>query len=195
GDLQWPVGRVDPEEGDGEGEQTDQDNDGKQRVEQARWVWLAAARGWRPAGLGARRWFGGVCHDVPLMPGRPSRSERRCRAPRPAGRGDAPDRARTPPGRPGPGSARPAAPTVGCRPSPHPAFLERVTDQRAGHAVPTAAALAQLETLDGDDLDAGLAHLGDRVGVALVGDDHAGLERDDVVAVVPLLALLLVGIA
>ena len=45
------------------------------------------------------------------------------------------------------------------------------------------------------DLDAGLAHLGDRVGVALVGDDDAGLEGDDVVAVVPLLALLLVGVA
>ena len=41
----------------------------------------------------------------------------------------------------------------------------------------------------------GLAHLGDRVGVALVGDDDAGLEGDDVVAVVPLLALLLVGVA
>ncbi len=45
------------------------------------------------------------------------------------------------------------------------------------------------------DLDAGLAHLGDRVGVALVGDDDARLERDDVVAVVPLLALLLVLVA
>ena len=39
----------------------------------------------------------------------------------------------------------------------------------------------------------GLAHLGDRVGVALVGDDHARLQRDDVVGVVPLLALLLVA--
>ena len=39
------------------------------------------------------------------------------------------------------------------------------------------------------------AHLGDRVGVALVGDDDAGLEGDDVVAVVPLLALLLVLVA
>ena len=37
--------------------------------------------------------------------------------------------------------------------------------------------------------------LRDRVGVALVGDDDAGLERDDVVAVVPLLALLLVVVA
>ena len=46
-----------------------------------------------------------------------------------------------------------------------------------------------------DDLDAGLAHLRDRERVALVGDDDAGLEGDDVVAVVPLLALLLVRVA
>src|SRR5262245_11754554 len=78
---------------------------------------------------------------------------------------------------------------------PDPPWLERVADQRAGHAVPAAAALAQLEAIDGDDLDAGLAYLGDRVGVALVGDHHAVLERDDVVAVVPLLAFLLVGVA
>ena len=44
-------------------------------------------------------------------------------------------------------------------------------------------------------LDARLAHLGDRVGVALVGDHDARLEGDDVVAVVPLLALLLVVVA
>src|SRR6478735_2608005 len=61
--------------------------------------------------------------------------------------------------------------------------------------VAAATTFAELEALDLDDLDAGLAHLGDRVGVALVGDDHAGLERDDVVAVVPLLALLLVLVA
>ena len=72
---------------------------------------------------------------------------------------------------------------------------DRVADDRAGHAVPAAAALAELEALDRDDLDAGLAHLRDRERVALVGDDDAGLEGDDVVAVVPLLALLLVGVA
>ena len=47
----------------------------------------------------------------------------------------------------------------------------------------------------GIDLDPGLTHLRDRVGVALVGHDHTWLERDDVVAVVPLLALLLVLVA
>src|SRR3954452_23460306 len=70
---------------------------------------------------------------------------------------------------------------------------DRVADQRTGHAVPTAAPLAQLEALDRDHLDACLTHLGDGVGVALVGHDDAGLERDHVVAVFPLLALLLVG--
>ena len=53
-------------------------------------------------------------------------------------------------------------------------------------------ALPQLESLDGDHLYPGAAHGVDGVGVPLVGDDHAGLEGDDVVAVVPLLALLLV---
>src|SRR6187402_3865293 len=72
---------------------------------------------------------------------------------------------------------------------------DRVPQDRARHAVPATSALAQLEALDLDHLDTGLAHLVDRVGVALVGDDHAGLEGDDVVAVVPLLALLLVLVA
>src|SRR4029079_5676984 len=67
-----------------------------------------------------------------------------------------------------------------------------VSLDRAGHAVATTAALAELEALDLDALHAGLAHARDRVGVALVGDDHAGLDGDDVVAVVPLLPLLLV---
>ena len=54
-----------------------------------------------------------------------------------------------------------------------------------------AAAAAPAELLAGDreHLDAGLGEL--RVGrlVALVRDDDARLERDDVVAVVPLVAL------
>ena len=58
-----------------------------------------------------------------------------------------------------------------------------------------AAAAAEFVTGDRDDLDAGLAQQGVGVGVALVGDDHAGLQSDHVVAVVPLLALGLVGIA
>src|SRR5688572_6697017 len=72
---------------------------------------------------------------------------------------------------------------------------QRVALDRARHAVPAAAALAELEAGDLDDLDAGLAHLRDRERVALVGDHHTGLERDDVVAVVPLLPLLLVAVA
>ena len=59
----------------------------------------------------------------------------------------------------------------------------------------TASALAQLESLDREYFDSGIPHLGDGVCVALVGDDHAGLDRDGVVRVVPLLAFLLVLIA
>src|SRR5688500_20387697 len=72
---------------------------------------------------------------------------------------------------------------------------QRVALDRARHAMPAAAALAELEAGDLDDLDTGLAHLRDRERVALVGDHHTGLERDDVVAVVPLLPLLLVAVA
>ena len=61
--------------------------------------------------------------------------------------------------------------------------------------MPATAALAQLETLDRDDLDSRLPHLRDRERVALVGDDDAGFEGHDVVAIVPLLARLLVGVA
>ena len=60
---------------------------------------------------------------------------------------------------------------------------------------PPPRPLPSSKPCDLDHLDARLAHLGDRVGVALVGDDDARLERDDVVAVVPLLALLLVRVA
>ena len=73
--------------------------------------------------------------------------------------------------------------------------VEAVPQDRAGHAVTAAAALPELEAGDLHHLDTRLSHLGDGVGVPLVGDDHAGLERDDVVAVVPLLPLLLVLVA
>ena len=58
-----------------------------------------------------------------------------------------------------------------------------------------AAAFAQLEALNGDDGDAGIAHVLDRVGVLLVGDDDARFQSDYVVAVIPLLAGLLVCVA
>src|SRR5678816_4498347 len=70
-----------------------------------------------------------------------------------------------------------------------------VADDQAGHAVPTAAALAKLEAGDRDDHHAGLAHLRDRERIALVRDDDARLERHDVVGVVPLLELLLLALA
>ena len=66
-----------------------------------------------------------------------------------------------------------------------------VTGDWAGHAVAAAASAAELLAGDREDLDAGLRELRVRRLVALVGDDDAGLERDDVVAVVPLRALRL----
>src|SRR5689334_9418062 len=72
---------------------------------------------------------------------------------------------------------------------------DRVADQRAGHAVAATAALPDLGAVDREDLDPGLAHQRIRVLVALIGDDDAGFERHDVVAVVPLLALGLPRVA
>ena len=58
-----------------------------------------------------------------------------------------------------------------------------------------AAAAAEFRAAHRDHLDPGLAQQRVGVRVAIVGHDHAGLERDDVVAVVPLLALGLPGVA
>ena len=55
--------------------------------------------------------------------------------------------------------------------------------------MPAAAAAAQLGADDRDDLDAGLAQQRVGDGVAVVGEDDARLDRDGVVAAVPLLAL------
>src|SRR4051794_25410317 len=70
-----------------------------------------------------------------------------------------------------------------------------VAQQRAGHAVATAPSATELRAVEADDLDAVAAHQGVRVLVALVRDYDPGLQRDDVVAVVPLLALGLPGVA
>ena len=78
----------------------------------------------------------------------------------------------------------------------HPSdLLDRIPHDRAGHAAPAAAALAQLETLDRHDFDARLTHLRDRERVALVRDDDAGLERHDVIAIIPLLTPLPIEVA
>src|SRR6186997_1361745 len=76
-----------------------------------------------------------------------------------------------------------------------PVTSNRITQDGTRHAVPAAAALAELEARDLDHLHPGLAHLRDRERVAFVGDHHAGLQRYHVVAVVPRLPLLLVGVA
>ena len=57
------------------------------------------------------------------------------------------------------------------------------------------AAAAKLGPPHGDDLDACLSEQRIGVSVAVVGHDNAGLQRDDVVAIIPLLALGLVDVA
>src|SRR6478735_11962791 len=74
---------------------------------------------------------------------------------------------------------------------PSPRAASWVTLQGTGHAVPATPSLPHLEAVDLDDVDAGLAVLLVAVDVLRVRDDDAGLQRDDVVAAVPLLALLL----
>ena len=192
-DLQRPARRVGPEQGDRQPDQHDQRDDRDERVEQGRLAWRRR-RVWRLVGAGV------VSHRraPPRCPDRsPPYQAAMCTI---TAAGDASGLPRSAPPRANATSATiaehgedpddPAGRAVhDCPPS------DRVAHDRAGHAVPAAAALAELEALDRDDLDARLAHLRDRERVALVGDDDAGLERDDVVAVVPLLALLLVGVA
>ena len=78
-------------------------------------------------------------------------------------------------------SARLARPAV--------VLVQWVPDDRAGHAVPAAAAAAQLGTDDRNDLDAGIAQRGVGLGVAVIGEHHPRLQSDGVVRAVPLLAL------
>jgi hypothetical protein len=61
--------------------------------------------------------------------------------------------------------------------------------------VPAAAAAAEFGAANGDDLNACFAQKRIRVRVAVVSDDHAGLKRNDIVAVVPLFSFGLIGIA
>ena len=66
--------------------------------------------------------------------------------------------------------------------------LDRVADDRAGHAAPAAATTAQFGADDGDHLDARPAQQRVGVRVAVVGDHDEGFDGDEVVAAVPLLA-------
>src|SRR5215472_3725753 len=69
--------------------------------------------------------------------------------------------------------------------------LDRITRYRAGHTVAATAPLSEFRSLNRDHLDASFAELGIGVVVAIVGYDHTGLQRDHVVAILPLLALSL----
>src|SRR3954469_12611134 len=68
-------------------------------------------------------------------------------------------------------------------------LLSGVATDWTGHTVAAAAPLAELLPGDREHLDAGLRQLRVRRLVALVGDHDPRRERDDVVAVVPLVAL------
>src|SRR5215217_4430128 len=67
--------------------------------------------------------------------------------------------------------ARPADPS-------RPSEVDPVADDRAGHAVATAPAAAELGPDDRDDLHARLAEQGVGQGVAVVGEDHARIQGD-----------------
>jgi len=60
--------------------------------------------------------------------------------------------------------------------------------------MPTASAPAEFRTWNGDDLDAGFAQKGVGVDIAVIAEDNAGRDGQDVVAVIPLLAFRLEGI-
>jgi hypothetical protein len=58
--------------------------------------------------------------------------------------------------------------------------------------VTAAASLAQLKPREIDDFHTCLAHLRNDMGIALIGDDHAGFQSHGIVRIVPLLALCLI---
>src|SRR3954453_8199846 len=60
--------------------------------------------------------------------------------------------------------------------------LDWVADNRAGHAVAAASSSAQFRSDDGDDLDPGLAQQRVGVGVAVIGEDNARFDGDQIVA-------------
>src|SRR5262245_59897670 len=73
--------------------------------------------------------------------------------------------------------------------------VERVTQDRTGHASAATSTPAELTRGDGDHLDSRLAQCSVGENVAVVADYDARFERHDVVAVVPLLTLDAVDIA
>ena len=57
-----------------------------------------------------------------------------------------------------------------------------------------APAAPELRPPDCDHFDTGFAQQRVGRGVAVISDNHARLEGDDIVAIIPLLSLLIVGI-
>jgi hypothetical protein len=65
-------------------------------------------------------------------------------------------------------------------------LIDRIADDRAGHAMPAAAAAAKLRARDRDDLDALLAQQGIGVHVAVVGEYDARRGTNEIGAAIPL---------
>ena len=67
--------------------------------------------------------------------------------------------------------------------------IDRVADDRAGHAVAAATSATEFGADDGDDFDPRLPEQRIGVSVAVIGEDDAGRRADEVGAAVPLGAL------
>src|SRR5450830_1271238 len=76
-----------------------------------------------------------------------------------------------------------------------PTWSDGVALNRAGHAVAAASAASQLAAGNGDHLHARLSQKRVAIDVAVVGDHYAGRQRQEIVAVIPLLALRFVTVS
>src|SRR6516162_4649225 len=70
----------------------------------------------------------------------------------------------------------------------HPLLVNRIADDRAGHAMTPAAATPQLGADDRDDLNTFLAQQGVGVRIAIVGENHTRGRTDEIRTAVPLRA-------
>src|SRR5882757_4029043 len=70
-----------------------------------------------------------------------------------------------------------------------------LTPYRTCHTVTTATAAAEFSTTHGNHFYAGFSEQSVGVSIAVIGHDHTGLNRHNVITVVPLLAFCLICIA
>ncbi len=72
-------------------------------------------------------------------------------------------------------------------------FNLRIAGNGALHAMAATATTVQFGTVNSDDFYAGLAQQWVGVNIAVVTNDHTGFEGNQIVTVIPLLALLFSG--